>query len=125
MMDRNIYVNLASENNNNQPGIRPTTNKMQRFNVVVPWFKAGKIYFPEDMKQGECMRQALDELKLVCPSGFKSKHDDFSDTVSMLALLNTWVPAQDTNLVQDPHSYLWSDEEDEDIYDDVYDSYVV
>lgn len=124
MMDRNIYINLASDNNNSQPGIRPSTNKMQRFNVIVPWFKAGKIYFPEDMQQGECMREALDELKLVCPSGFKSKHDDFSDTISMLALLNTWAPGQESEITSDPYSHLWGDYEAEDEFDS-YDSYVV
>lgn len=125
MMDRNFHFTLASDNNSNQPGIRPSTNKMQRFNVVVPWFKAGKMYFPTEMKHGECMKEAMDEFKLVAPSGFKSKHDDFADTVSMLALLNTWVPNDDFQVTRSDDSDIWGDYED-DIYDDCsYESYVV
>jgi hypothetical protein len=123
MMDRNCYFNLASENNSNSPGIRPTTNKMQRFNVVVPWFKAGKMYFPEDMRQSAPMRQAMDEIGLVSPSGFKSKHDDFSDTISMLSLMNTFAPGAGAVMVQDDNG-LWGEEEDFD--DDLnYQSYLV
>ncbi len=110
MGNRNCYFSLASENNSNAPGIRPTTNKMQRFNVVVPWFKAGKMYFPEDMKQSAPMRQFQDEISLVSPSGFKSKHDDFSDTISMLPLMNTFAPSGSMVMVQDDNG-LWGEEE--------------
>ena len=123
MMDRNCYFNLASENNSNAPGIRPTTNKMQRFNVVVPWFKAGKMYFPEDMKQSAPMRQAMDEISLVSPSGFKSKHDDFSDTISMLPLMHTFAPGAGVAMVQDDNG-LWGEEDDYD-EDLSYQSYLV
>lgn len=126
MMDRSLFFSLASDNNSNQPGIRPSTNKLQRFNVVVPWFKSGKMYFPEQMRQSTPMKQAMDELKLVSPSGFKSKHDDFSDTISMLALLNTWAPTQDTNITQQDGQDIWGDYDDyEEDYSSGYDSYVV
>lgn len=123
MMDRNCFFNLASENNSNNPGIRPTTNKMQRFNIVVPWFKAGKMYFPKNMEQSAPMRQCMDEIKLVSPSGFKSKHDDFSDTISMLALMNTWVPGEGQVLIEHSNG-LWGEDEYEE--DDLsYQSYLV
>lgn len=125
MMDRNFHFTLASDNNSNQPGIRPATNKMQRFNVVVPWFKAGKMYFPTEMKYGECMKEAQDELKLVAPSGFKSKHDDFADTISMLALLSTWVPSDDYIAYREEGADIWGDYEDDIYNDSSYDSYVV
>ena len=51
MMDRNIWFNFASsDKNNNTPGIRPVVDKLSRLNMVVPWFKAGKVYFPEEMQ---------------------------------------------------------------------------
>lgn len=123
MMDRNCYFTLASENNSNNPGIRPTTNKMQRFNVVVPWFKQGKMHFPESMRQSAPIRQFLDEISLVSPSGFKSKHDDFSDTISMIPLMNTWTPGESQPLIQDING-IWGEENsyDEDLS---YQSYLV
>jgi predicted phage terminase large subunit-like protein len=94
MQERNIWFNLASDKNGREPGIRPNTNKFVRFNSVVPWFKAHKIFFPSQMKSSPPIKQALDELTLVSMDGFKSKHDDFSDTISMLAVMPTWKPSE-------------------------------
>lgn len=96
MINRNIFFNLASENNSNSPGLRPNTNKMQRFNVVVPLFKLKKIWFPKDMQNDECIREAMDEIRNASASGFKSKHDDFIDTISMLGSLSPWKPSEET-----------------------------
>ena len=49
MLRKNCFFTLASANNSSYPGIKPTTNKLQRFNVVVPWFKQRKVYFPRAM----------------------------------------------------------------------------
>jgi hypothetical protein len=94
MLERNIYFPLASDNNSNRPGIRPNTNKMVRFNTVVPWFKAHKIFFPVEMKKSKIMIEAMDELTLASPGGFKSKKDDFLDTISMLSSLKPWKPTE-------------------------------
>jgi phage terminase large subunit-like protein len=94
MMTRNNYFTLASEGNKSNPGIRPNTNKMVRFNIMVPMFKLGKMYFPEEMKQEPIMIEAINELSLAAPSGFKSKKDDFIDTISMLGSLTVWKPSQ-------------------------------
>ena len=94
MMNRNIWFNFASDGNNNKPGIRPNTNKMVRFNSVLPWFKAGKFFFPEELKEEKIMMEAMDELRLATVEGFKSKHDDFIDTISMLSCLKVWKPSQ-------------------------------
>jgi predicted phage terminase large subunit-like protein len=96
MISRNIYFTLASDKTTNEPGIRPNTNKLQRFNVVVPLFKLHKIWLPEEMKQSKPIAEAINELSLVSVSGFKSKHDDFIDTISMLGLLTAWKPSQVT-----------------------------
>ena len=55
MMARNIWFNFASSEKSGEPGIRPMVDKLQRMNVVVPWFKAGKMYWPEEMKQSTIM----------------------------------------------------------------------
>lgn len=94
MLQRNIYFPLASEGNNQKPGIRPNTNKMVRFNTMVPLFKANKIFFPTELKESPALIEAMDELTLASPGGFKSKHDDFIDTISMLSSLSPWKPTQ-------------------------------
>ena len=41
------------QGNENKPGIRPNTNKMVRFNIVVPWFKQSRMYFPREACPGQ------------------------------------------------------------------------
>jgi predicted phage terminase large subunit-like protein len=98
MLERNIYFPLASEGNDTKPGIRPNTNKLVRFNTVVPLFKARKVFFPLEKKAEPTMAEAVNELSLVSVSGFRSKHDDFIDTISMLASLNAWKPSEEAPL---------------------------
>ena len=100
MLDRNIYFPLASEGNDSKPGIRPNTNKMVRFNTVVPLFKARKVFFPIERKQEDTMQEAINELSLVSVSGFRSKHDDFLDTISMLSSLTPWKPSEEAPMVE-------------------------
>lgn len=124
MVNRNIWFPMASESNKGNPGIRPLTRKIVRFNIVVPMFKAHKIYFPREKQHDFTMIEALEELRLVCPAGFKSKHDDFCDTISMLACLTPWKPSQVANLSQDGESSVWElDEPGQD--NDALGSYIV
>ena len=110
MITRNIWFNIASGVGSNTPGIRPSTNKLQRFNVVVPWFKAGKIYLPDDMRLDTALVELLEELRLVSQGGFKSKHDDAIDTVSMLGLLDTYLPSE-SGLSLEKNSVYYTQEE--------------
>ena len=117
MIERNIYFYLASDNNNNEPGMRPNTNKLVRFNVVVPLFKSRKIFFPYERKTEAPLVEAITELSLVSVSGFKSKHDDFCDTISMLPLLNAWRPSEDATMVKSQEDGIWEMDVDDDIVD--------
>ena len=92
-LNRNIWFNFASSNQNGAPGVRPTADKLQRFNLVVPWFKAGKMYFPEEMKHSVIMGTFMGQLRLATSSGLKGK-DDCIDTISQLAELKPWKPAE-------------------------------
>lgn len=123
MLNRNVFFPLASENNSSQPGIRPNTNKLVRFNTVVPLFKARKIFFPIEKKNSAEIREAIEELTLVAPSGFRSKHDDFCDTISMLSSLTPWKPSETGDLVQGDNG-MWEMEEQDDDYDRM-ESYIV
>lgn len=107
MLNRNIYFPLASEGNDSKPGIRPSTNKMQRFNTVVPLFKARKIWFPLERKNEAPLQEAMNELSLASMGGFKSKHDDFIDTISMLSCLKPWKPTEEAPLEQQEDG-MWS-----------------
>ncbi len=113
MLDRNIYFSLASDGNDSRPGIRPNTNKLVRFNTVVPLFKARKIFFPIERKTEPAMVEAVTELSLASISGFRSKHDDFIDTVSMLPLMNAWRPSEEAQLEKSSgDDGMWELEED-------------
>jgi phage terminase large subunit-like protein len=96
MSNRNIYFTLASDKGSNQLGLSPNTKKITRFNVVVPLFKLHKIWFPEELKLEITMIEAIGELSLVTKHEFKSKYDDFADTISMLAMMTAWKPSQVT-----------------------------
>jgi predicted phage terminase large subunit-like protein len=100
MMDRNIFFTLASEQDSKEIGLRPNTNKMVRFNTVVPLFKARKIFFPVERKTEPPMVEAITELSLASAGGFRSKHDDFIDTVSMLSSLRPWKPTEDAPMAE-------------------------
>lgn len=97
MMQKNIYFNFATDNNSFRPGIRPNTNKMQRFNTVVPLFKLGKMFFPIEDRAGSVMSEMLNEVSLASAGGFRSKKDDFLDTISMLSVMKPFAPTAEDN----------------------------
>jgi predicted phage terminase large subunit-like protein len=125
MMTRNIYFSLASEGNDNKPGIRPNTNKLVRFNTMVPMFKARKIFFPLEKKNDPAVAEAINELSLASVSGFRSKHDDFIDTISMLSSIRAWKPSEEAAMVQkDSSSSPWEVDIEEETNDRM-SSYIV
>lgn len=95
MIEKNIFFTLAQEEGKSKPGFRPSTGKLERFNTVVPLFKNKKIWFPKGMDKHPAIMEAKEELMNVGRGGFKSKHDDFADTVSMLSLMRPWKPSGD------------------------------
>ena len=126
MIRLNCHFHIASENNNNKPGIRPISKskKIDRFQIVVPWFKMQRMYFPIQMKDGVEMTEAVEELSLVSKKGFKSKHDDFCDTITMLSLLQTYAPSPEVVGSYNDNG-IWEDHTiDEDDYGS-YSSYIV
>ena len=122
MLNRNCFFNIASDNNSNNPGIRPNTHKMVRFNIMVPMFKAKQMYFPMELKDTAPMQECINELQLVSPAGMKSKHDDFIDTISMLSSLTVWKPSENI-IIHKNHNDIWETEADDGVLS--IDSYVV
>jgi predicted phage terminase large subunit-like protein len=105
---RNVWFNFASSEKSGMPGIRPIVDKLSRFNLVVPWFKAGKMYFPEEMKTSVIMSIFMGQIRLATSSGLKGK-DDALDTISMLGFLNPWKPS-DSIPVTHEEITLWEEE---------------
>jgi len=124
MLTRNIYFTLTSEGNSNKPGIRPNTNKMVRFNTVIPMFKLGKMFFPLERKDSIEMVECMNELTLAAKGGFKSKHDDFIDTISMLSSMGAWRPSQEAAMSKKEGTELWGADDDHEEISDL-DSYLV
>lgn len=120
MMAKNIWFNFASSGSTNQPGIRPTTDKFTRFSLVVPWFKAGKIFFPEEMKGSVALGRMLEQISLATINGLKG-HDDCIDVISMLGYLKPWKPTPSSYVNDDDE--LWQDEPEE--KENALDSYIV
>ena len=111
MMDRNIFFPLAHELDSKEMGLRPNTNKMVRFNSVVPLFKARKMLFPVEKKTEAPLVELMNELSLASVGGFKSKHDDGIDTCSMLSSLRPWKPSEEAPMVEDKQRGMWDSEE--------------
>lgn len=109
MLTRNIWFNFASSEKSGDPGIRPTTDKLTRFNLVLPWFKAGKMYFPEEMKVSEVMALFMGQIRMITNSGIKGK-DDCIDTISQLGYLKPWKPSQSAPATPEEIS-VWDEEE--------------
>ena len=120
MMAKNIWFNFASSGSTNQPGIRPTTDKFTRFSLVVPWFKAGKMFFPEEMKGSVALGRMLEQISLATINGLKG-HDDCIDVISMLGYLKPWKPTPSSYVNDDDE--LWQDEPEE--KENALDSYIV
>lgn len=111
MMTRNIWFNFAMEKG--RPGIRPVPNKLSRFNLVVPLFKAGKMYFPEEMRLSKILGVFLSDINLATISGLKGK-DDTLDTISMLLYMNAWKPSEEQGMTtSDDKHWDMDDNEDE------------
>ncbi|WP_217478310.1 hypothetical protein, partial [Staphylococcus aureus] len=62
-----------------------------------------------DMKSTRCMVEFEDEIRLDSAGGFRSKHDDFLDTISMLALMNPIPPSQEIRMEYNDSEMIWEE----------------
>ena len=107
-MNRNIFFSLASYNNGNRPGVKSGGTKLERFNVMLPLFKMGKIYFPNEGRTEPALAELQLELSQITVGGFKSRNDDGIDTVSQLGCLTPWKPSEESGGVPgDRYEDMW------------------
>lgn len=92
MINRQIYFMLTSSNNKGAPGIRPTTDKLQRFNVALPIIKQRKFCLPTDYIDLPIAKEIKEELSYITAEGIHSRYDDGIDLISQLPLLNSFAP---------------------------------
>lgn len=102
MLLRNVWFNLSREGDSKHAGLRSVGTKLERFNLVVPWFNEGKFYFPEEMKDSPIVKKFVQQIRAATFSGIKGK-DDCLDTVSMLGKMRTWRPTATVVGVRDEH----------------------
>ena len=112
MMRRNIWFNFSSSERSGEPGIRPVVDKLSRFNLVVPWFKSGMMFFPEELKTSVIMGLFMGQIRLATMSGLKGK-DDCLDTISMLGYLTAWKPSEAAPTHEPSGGLDWGDEVDD------------
>ena len=99
MVKRNTYFNFLSATGSSEEGIRPTGDKFSRFVLVVPRFKHKNIWIAKEMSDTKWGREFIDEITKAMKKGFKSKHDDVLDSISMLGCFEAYKPS--TKLAKD------------------------
>jgi hypothetical protein len=86
----------------NELGLRRSqnVNKLVAFNTVIRLFKAHKIFFPIEKESRITMAGCTTEFQLASGAGFKSKHDDFAHTISMMMNLQAGKPSEEAPIMQ-------------------------
>ena len=69
------------------------------------------------------MLECMDELQLASKGGFRSKKDDFIDTISMLSSMQAWKPSE-TGDMSKTATGIWALDQEEEA-PDVLASYIV
>ena len=116
MMHRNLFFSIATDRQTGEPGLRSAKGaaKFVRFNTyIVPLLLANKFYFPEEMKDDPIMVEAMNQISLVTAGGFKSKKDDFLDTMSQLGLMKLFAPSLDSRESFNDTTGMWDDGDDD------------
>jgi len=131
MINRNIFFTLASKIGSNTPGIRPTSDKLQRFVTgVAARFKQGKIWFPKpksientNLNLEELVEELISELsKLTLAGGVKSlKHDDALDLLNQLSEIDIYLPSADVIPMEKKDDGVWVADYESEEHSDSYD----
>lgn len=93
MLKRKVYFNFLSSNNGSEDGIRPVKDKFERFLMFKPRFVAKKIWIANELKESDWYKEFVEEISKATTKGFKSKHDDVLDTISMLGSFEAYKPS--------------------------------
>ena len=117
MVTRNIFFNFAGKGS--VEGIRRSGRKIDNFKLVVPLFKAKKIWIPLELKAEPLVIEMLEELKYATSEEFKSKNDDVGDGISMLLEIEAFKPSatdESSYTENEAGTFAWYQDDDGDIY---------
>lgn len=118
MIDKNVFFNLAKQGT--MEGIRRTGDKITTFKLFVPTIKAKKVWLPNELRGTPLIDEMLEELRFATEDGFKSKHDDVADMMSMLLEMSPFKPSADAveadYVENEEGTFAWSSPEDDDFY---------
>ena len=117
MITRNIFFRFAGKGR--EEGIRRTQDKLANFSLTVPLFKARKIWFPEELRDGELLTEMVEEIRFATKKEFKSKHDDAADTISMLLELDAFKPSAEVKpeyTENEQGNFAWFEDDDSEVY---------
>lgn len=115
MVDKNIFFNLAGKGS--IEGVRRDKDKLSGFKLFVPTIKAKKVWLPQEMRDSDLVVEILEELRYATHKGFKSKHDDAADMMSMLLELDAYKPSEEvdsTFVAHEDGTFAFMEEEDDD-----------
>jgi predicted phage terminase large subunit-like protein len=119
-IEKNIFFNLAKQAGSQQEGIRRQGDKITSFKLFVPTIKAGKLWLPEELKDQPVVAELVEEMRFATEEGFKSKHDDVADAVSMLIEMQPYKPSAESKkeyIDSEGGKFAWFDgDDDDDIY---------
>lgn len=127
MLNRNVWFSFASKKGSNEPGIRPTSDKVHRFVTgVQPKFKQGKVWLPKpelietkNPRLHELVEELTNELsKFTMAGGVKAlKHDDALDLLNQLSEVDKFAPSveiqESLEIGVDAEGGIWFDYDDE------------
>lgn len=117
MVTRNIFFNFAGKGKTE--GIRRSGRKIDNFKLVVPLFKAKKVWIPIELKDHPLVIEMVEELKYATSEEFKSKNDDVGDGISMLMDIEAFKPSasdESTYTENEEGTFAWFQDDDDDIY---------
>lgn len=90
---RNIFFNFLSSNNEGSEGIRPIGDKFSRFMLFLPRIKQKKLWIADEILETDWGLEFSDEISKAGSKGFKSRHDDVLDSISMLGSFEAYKPS--------------------------------
>jgi hypothetical protein len=117
----NTYFTVAKQIGKTTEGILRRSvqgSKFDYFQLMVPHFQNGKIWFAEELRETAAMQELLTELYYVTHSGIGAVHDDGIDVISQLSQLRILVPSDNEEAVREltynPNNDMWEDFEEPD-----------
>lgn len=117
MITKNTFFNLAGKGS--VEGIRRTGSKIENFKLFVPTIKARKLWLPGEMKAHPLVVEMVEEFRFATGEGFKSRHDDACDTVSMLLEMDPYAPSEEAEpeyTENEDGNFAFFNDDDEDLY---------